>query len=110
MENFENVENFEKFENFENFEYYENFENFKKFANHFLLALFDNVKLAKMSFYSLLISKSKHTVILYSQYGEIPMWRMLKTIYKVIFMFSLISKISWFYKLLYFFHYLIMSN
>ena len=31
------------------------------FANSFLLALFDNVKLAKMSFYSLLISKSKNT-------------------------------------------------
>ena len=31
------------------------------FANYWILALFDNVKLAKMSFYSLEISKSKNT-------------------------------------------------
>ena len=33
------------------------------FANYWILALFDNVKLAKMSFYSLEISKTKNTSV-----------------------------------------------
>ena len=34
------------------------------FANYSILALLDNVKLAKMSFYSLEISKSKNTSVI----------------------------------------------